>query len=46
MIKKALDAGVKDNIIPSTARAILNCRVLPGETIKSTEDYIRATIGD
>jgi len=46
IVPTVLDAGVKDNIIPSTARAILNCRVLPGETIKSTEDYIRETIND
>lgn len=46
IVPTVLDAGVKDNIIPSTARAILNCRILPGETIKSTEDLIRSTIQD
>jgi carboxypeptidase PM20D1 len=46
IVPTVVDAGVKDNIIPSTARAILNCRILPGETIKSTEGLIRSTIQD
>ena len=46
IVPTVIDAGVKDNIIPSTARAILNCRILPGETIKSTEYLIRSTVHD
>jgi carboxypeptidase PM20D1 len=46
IVPTILDAGVKDNIIPSTARAIVNCRILPGETISSVENFIRTTIQD
>lgn len=34
-----------DNILPSEARAILNLRLLPGDTIESSLDYVRRAIG-
>ena len=46
IVPTILEAGIKDNVIPSTARAIVNCRILPGETITSTEAYIRETLRD
>jgi carboxypeptidase PM20D1 len=46
IVPTILEAGVKDNVIPSTARAIVNCRVLPGESIGSTARFIRETLFD
>ncbi|WP_304223318.1 M20/M25/M40 family metallo-hydrolase [Gracilinema caldarium] len=34
-----------DNILPAEARAILNLRLLPGDTIESALDYVRRAIG-
>ncbi|MFQ3547237.1 MAG: M20/M25/M40 family metallo-hydrolase [Termitinemataceae bacterium] len=35
-----------DNILPAEARAILNIRILPGETIEEVLEYVRRTIRD
>ena len=39
-------AGVKENVLPSKARAVVNFRILPGESIKSVTQRVRATIAD
>lgn len=39
-----LDAGVKDNVIPSTARAVVNFRILPSQSIDSVVDHVQATL--
>ncbi len=41
-----LRAGVKDNVLPTTAHAKINFRILPGETVESTLKYVRQTIDD
>ncbi|HEX7240363.1 MAG TPA: M20/M25/M40 family metallo-hydrolase [Longimicrobiaceae bacterium] len=41
-----LDAGHSDNTIPQTARARLNCRLLPGESPEELERTLAETIGD
>jgi len=41
-----LEAGVKDNVLPTTAIAKINFRIVPGETTKSVADYVRQTIDD
>ncbi|MGH8504940.1 MAG: M20 family peptidase [Stenotrophobium sp.] len=41
-----LRAGVKDNVLPSTATAVVNFRLLPGDTIASVEHHIRIAIAD
>ncbi len=41
-----LSAGVKDNILPRQARAVLNFRVLPGDTIQDVVDHVRRVIDD
>ncbi len=41
-----IESGVKENVIPSNAKAIINSRILPGETARTVEDYIRNTIDD
>ena len=40
------EAGVKENVLPSKARAVVNFRILPGESIKSVTQRVRATIAD
>lgn len=40
------EAGVKDNILPSTARAVVNFRILPGDTVGSVLDHVRRVVDD
>ena len=46
IVPTILQSGVKDNVIPSQATAIVNSRILPGETAVTVEKYIRDVIGD
>jgi carboxypeptidase PM20D1 len=39
-------AGTKDNVLPQSARAVINHRILPGDTIGSVLAYDRHVIGD
>ncbi len=39
-------SGVKDNIIPQSARATVNFRIIPGETVEFVMDYVREIIDD
>ncbi|MDX1404239.1 MAG: M20/M25/M40 family metallo-hydrolase [Woeseiaceae bacterium] len=41
-----LDAGHADNALPQRARATVNCRVLPGESIDAVENTLEAVIGN
>ena len=41
-----LSAGSKENVIPATARALVNFRLLAGQTTQGVIDHVRATIGD
>ena len=41
-----LTAGVKDNVLPPEASAVVNFRIRPGETIASVTDRVRAIIAD
>jgi len=41
-----IDGGVKNNVIPTVAEATINFRILPGETIESTQQHIEAAISD
>jgi len=38
--------GIKDNVLPPSAEAWVNCRILPGETIAETLERLRSTIAD
>jgi carboxypeptidase PM20D1 len=40
------DAGVKDNVLPITAEAVVNFRIRPGETVESTLARVRDVIDD
>ena len=39
-------AGIKDNVIPTEAYALINYRLLPGTELADIEAHIRTTIGD
>ncbi len=41
-----LCAGSKINVIPAQAECDIDCRILPGTTLESLEQEIRAVIGD
>jgi carboxypeptidase PM20D1 len=41
-----LSAGVKENVIPPTAQAIINFRLHPRDSIRSVIDHVRDAIGD
>jgi carboxypeptidase PM20D1 len=40
------DAGEKDNVLPRQARAVVNLRILPGETVEATLERINRVIDD
>jgi len=39
-------AGVKDNVLPSTARAVVNFRLLPGDSVATVLDHARRVVAD
>jgi carboxypeptidase PM20D1 len=41
-----MGGGTKENILPSRAWAIVNCRLMPGDTIENVIGYIKRTIAD
>lgn len=41
-----LSAGQKVNVIPSEAQALLDCRIVPGQTVESFLTELRAVIGN
>ncbi len=41
-----INAGIKDNVLPTQAEAQINFRILPGETVESVIAQVRATIDD
>lgn len=41
-----IQGGIMDNVIPSKAEAIINVRIIPGETVESVVEYVRKTIND
>ena len=40
------NAGVKENVLPTTAAAVVNLRLMPGDTIASTTEHVRRAIDD
>ena len=38
--------GVKENALPASARAIVNFRILPGDTVQSVTEYVRRVVDD
>ncbi len=41
-----LSAGIKDNVLPPEATAVVNFRIRPGETVASVTDRVRTIIAD
>lgn len=41
-----MHAGVQDNVVPNSAWAIVNFRILPGETSQTVMEFVRKTIND
>jgi carboxypeptidase PM20D1 len=39
-------SGTKDNVLPSYARAVINFRILPGDSIADVMEHVRRTIDD
>ncbi len=39
-------SGVKDNVLPSVAEAVVNFRILPGQSIADVCDYVRFIVKD
>jgi carboxypeptidase PM20D1 len=39
-------AGVKDNVLPVRARAVVNFRILPGDSVGSVLEHVRSVIAD
>lgn len=40
------NAGVKDNVLPTRAEAVINFRILPGETPETVQRRVKAVIAD
>ncbi len=40
------EAGTKENILPSEAHAVVNFRILPGDTVEGVVAHVRAVIND
>jgi carboxypeptidase PM20D1 len=41
-----IDAGSKDNVLPQSARAVVNHRILPGDTVEGVVEHDRGVIDD
>lgn len=41
-----INAGIKDNVIPTEAYALVNYRLLPGTSVADIESHLRRTIAD
>lgn len=41
-----LQAGVKENVLPSAARALVNFRLLPGDSVSTVLGHVRAAVAD
>jgi carboxypeptidase PM20D1 len=41
-----IEAGVKDNVLPARARAVVNFRIKPGETVKDVLAHVTKVVND
>jgi carboxypeptidase PM20D1 len=41
-----ISGGVKENVIPSQARAVVNFRILPGDSVRGVFEHVRDAVGD
>ena len=40
------NAGIKENVLPGQAEAVVNFRILPGDSIESVQAYVKQVIAD
>jgi carboxypeptidase PM20D1 len=40
------NAGTKDNVLPSHARAVINFRILPGDSVASVIEHVKSVVAD
>jgi carboxypeptidase PM20D1 len=41
-----LEGSVKDNVLPTRARAVVNFRIRPGDSVEGVVEHVRSTIDD
>jgi carboxypeptidase PM20D1 len=41
-----VEGGVKSNVLPSKARAVVNFRIAPGDTVESVLEHVRRVVAD
>ncbi len=41
-----IDGGIKENVLPTNARAVVNFRILPGDTVASVTEHVRHIVND
>jgi carboxypeptidase PM20D1 len=41
-----IEGGVKENVLPSRARALVNFRIVPGDTMEGVLAHVRAVVAD
>jgi acetylornithine deacetylase/succinyl-diaminopimelate desuccinylase-like protein len=41
-----LEGSVKDNVLPARARAVINFRILPGDTVAAVVDHVKQAVND
>jgi carboxypeptidase PM20D1 len=41
-----ISGGVKSNVLPQEARAVVNFRILPGDTVQGVLDHVLSLVGD
>jgi carboxypeptidase PM20D1 len=46
IVPTILESGIRENVIPTNAKAIVNSRILTGETTQQVEDFIKRAIDD
>lgn len=46
LVPTLLQAGIKDNVLPTIATATLNARIAPGDTVEKLVTYVRSVVAD
>jgi carboxypeptidase PM20D1 len=46
LVPTIVKAGIKDNVIPSIAKATFNSRILPGQTSDDVVEFVKKAIND
>ena len=46
IVPTIIESGIRENVIPTNAKAIVNCRILTGETTSGVQEFIKNAIND